>query len=133
MRFLGFCVLLGSGDGIGQALGLGEGGSAAVGWSLAILFAVWMYVRARRRERLQLFLAYLADQSREEESFETTAWSYPSWAYDVLAVRHDASPEEIKRAYRETVKAVHPDRNPDPKALSQFRAVQAAYEALGSP
>jgi len=54
--------------------------------------------------------------------------------YEILGVSRDASPEEIKRAYRRLAKQYHPDRNPgDRQAEARFKEIQAAYEVLGSP
>lgn len=51
--------------------------------------------------------------------------------YDVLGVSKGASAEEIKKAYRGKVKALHPDRNKDnPDAESQFKEVGEAYDVL---
>lgn len=55
--------------------------------------------------------------------------------YQVLNLkRTDASPEDIKRAYRKTAARVHPDRNPgDPDSTSKFQDVQYAYSVLSDP
>lgn len=55
--------------------------------------------------------------------------------YEVLGVSRDASPEEIKRAYRRLAKKYHPDRNKDnPKeAEAKFIEVSEAYEVLSNP
>lgn len=45
--------------------------------------------------------------------------------HDVLGVRPNASSEEVKRAYRNSVKKHHPDRGGDPE---QFAAVKSAYD-----
>lgn len=50
--------------------------------------------------------------------------------YKVLGVPRDASPQKIKRAYRERVKQCHPDRNNASNAPFIFQAVQEAYETL---
>lgn len=52
-------------------------------------------------------------------------------AYLVLGISFNASPEEIKQAYREKVKQYHPDYNTqDPQAAERFNQVQEAYDLL---
>lgn len=50
--------------------------------------------------------------------------------YQDLGVSRDASPEDIKRAYRRMARRLHPDVNPGPEAEEQFKKVSQAYDVL---
>ncbi len=51
--------------------------------------------------------------------------------YEVLGLRRGASDEDVKQAFRDLAKTLHPDRNPgDPEAERRFKLVTTAYEAL---
>lgn len=50
--------------------------------------------------------------------------------YEVLGVSRDASPEEIKRAYRQAAMKYHPDRSSGPESEERFKEAAEAYEVL---
>ncbi|MEW5901038.1 MAG: molecular chaperone DnaJ [Acidobacteriota bacterium] len=54
--------------------------------------------------------------------------------YEVLGVRRNAPPEEIKQAYRQAALKYHPDRNPGNKeAENIFKEAAEAYSVLSDP
>ena len=54
--------------------------------------------------------------------------------YEVLGISENATPEEIKSAYRKKAKECHPDLHPDdPNAQEKMNEVNAAYDILSNP
>ncbi len=55
--------------------------------------------------------------------------------YEILGIPKDASPDDVKKAYKELVKKWHPDLHPDDKseAEQKFKEIHEAYEVLSDP
>lgn len=53
--------------------------------------------------------------------------------YQTLGVSRDASPEQIKKAYRQLAMKLHPDVATEPDAGDRFKSIAEAYEVLSDP
>src|SRR5215813_13158359 len=54
--------------------------------------------------------------------------------YQILGVKRDAKPEEIKKAYRRLARKYHPDVNPgDKSAEERFKLTTEAHDVLSDP
>ncbi len=53
--------------------------------------------------------------------------------YKILGVSKNASPSDIKRAYRKLALEYHPDRNKTKEAEEKFKKINEAYEVLSDP
>jgi len=53
--------------------------------------------------------------------------------YAILGISRDASPDEIKKAYRNLARQLHPDVNPDEATQERFKEVTRAYDVLRDP
>ena len=53
--------------------------------------------------------------------------------YEVLAVERNATPEDLKKAFRKQALKFHPDRNKEADAGTRFKEVNEAYQVLSDP
>ncbi len=54
--------------------------------------------------------------------------------YEILGVKRDAKPDEIKKAYRRLARKYHPDVNPGDKAAEErFKLTSEAHDVLSDP
>jgi curved DNA-binding protein len=53
--------------------------------------------------------------------------------YAALGVARDASPEDVKKAYRKLAQKYHPDVTKDPKGEERFKEIAEAYQTLKDP
>jgi len=54
--------------------------------------------------------------------------------YEVLGIKRDAMPDEIKKAYRRLARKYHPDVNPGDKASEErFKLTTEAHDVLSDP
>lgn len=53
--------------------------------------------------------------------------------YEILGVDREATPRQIKEAFRELALAHHPDRSSEPDAEERFKEIAEAYAVLSDP
>ncbi len=53
--------------------------------------------------------------------------------YEILGVQRNASPDEIKQAFRKLARQYHPDVNKAPDAEERFKEINEAYGVLSDP
>lgn len=89
-------------------------------------------------ENLTKIIAIYAAYAKNRKETENKAGKkdVKNYAHDILGVQKDASPEEIKKAYRKLVKIHHPDNfatgteSQQKMAAEKFVEIQNAYESL---
>ena len=53
--------------------------------------------------------------------------------YEILEVSHDATAEEIRKAFQKKARVLHPDVNKEPDAEERFKEISEAYAVLSDP
>lgn len=117
-----------------------------VGWGwlddIVVLGLLWryLYTQKKRRDAFQkYFQGNPNDSDKEEKSRTSTRAGGFSGAWDpfkTLGIDRNASPEDIKQAYRHLAGKYHPDKvehlGEEFKALAEkrFKDIQRAYEEL---
>ena len=113
-----------------------------LGWidDLTVLGLLWWYFFGRKRfkyqgnyEKGRQSSARQSGESSYEEKNTDTAHGNP---YSVLGVGRDATPEQIKQAYRQLANQYHPDKvlhlGDEFRELAErrFKEIQEAYKTL---
>ncbi|KAI0724273.1 hypothetical protein C8T65DRAFT_625981 [Cerioporus squamosus] len=75
--------------------------------------------------------AYVASRAGPSRAFHASSvHQAPKDPYQVLGVKKDASPADIKKTYFALARKYHPDTNPDKNAQEKFVEIQEAYDIL---
>jgi DnaJ like chaperone protein len=109
-----------------------------IGWGwiddLAVLGLLWWYLSKYKKKRYKY---EGPSQEREQPSGGSHEQESPQKnAYSVLGVSRDASPEEIKQAFRRLANKYHPDKvshmGDEFRELAErrFKEIQEAYQKL---
>jgi molecular chaperone DnaJ len=53
--------------------------------------------------------------------------------YEILGVNRDATPDDLKSAFRKLARQYHPDVNKEPDAEEKFKEINEAYAVLSDP
>lgn len=96
-----------------------DGGGGAKRWSRSrgLLYGI-------------LFLLAVGSASVYHEMFIDSDSTHPPSFFRLLRVDIDATPADIKAAYKARSLELHPDKNRAPDAAEQFLRLQQAYETL---
>ena len=54
-------------------------------------------------------------------------------AYEILGVNKDATDDQIRAAWREKARELHPDRNKRPTATQEYEEAKKSYDILKDP
>jgi curved DNA-binding protein CbpA len=85
----------------------------------------------RRWQHPSTLLSFLASASPLAAAYRLQSSTDQQDLYAVLGVKHDATQDEIKSAYKKLALEYHPDRNHAPGAEEKFKAISAAYSVVG--
>lgn len=98
-------------------------------------WALWAHYSFNRwdsdaREWIANYTLYEEEKELEANKYRSAAVQDATY-YEVLDLPTDATAKQIKRAYFQRAKEVHPDKNPgDEKATAKFLELHKAYQTL---
>lgn len=91
--------------------------------------ASWLHAAALQVHRLAVPLCRPA-RSCCVIMLDENIWTIEDDLFDIIGVSPDAAPGEIKRAFHQQARRLHPDYNPGEEAAREFRRLVAAFETL---
>ncbi|CCI50019.1 unnamed protein product [Albugo candida] len=86
--------------------------------------------RFSKRVRVTLAIVFLISVAAFSIISEQT--NPASNLYSLMGIRRDASPNDIKRAFRLRSVELHPDKNPSENAEEEFNRLRAAFDILSN-
>ena len=128
--------------------GLGSAGSLLIGFGTAVvsvtiglcktpqaIYASWFQRKKWDSDEREWKFYTLDEEAETILNSETARTSVSdSTYYDVLGIKPGSSSKDIKRAYFNKARVVHPDKNPnDEEAAAQFIELHKAYQTLSDP
>jgi len=95
---------------------------------LAVDFHKTEKERQKLWERYEEAERQYRERARTAGSWSTGRSNYASRWHEALGVDPDASPQEIKKAYRAAARKYHPDVNKSPEAEEKMKEINEAWE-----
>lgn len=102
---------------------------------IAMIFAIAYLIQRYLRSKKERGAEAPSEKKYEEPSKgkKSVGVETDPYYYRVLGVSKNATPNEIKNAYRKLAKMYHPDVNADPDTEKKFKQIQKAYMVLSDP
>jgi hypothetical protein len=106
----------------------------AIGYWILLGYLIYKYFDLRKTFAEKKPYGKRIYEKEDEEPYRSKVKTETTpYYYRVLGVSKNATPEEIKEAYRKLSKIFHPDVSADPEREKKFKEIQKAFEVLSDP